>query len=56
MGIVLVSSEVPELLGLADRLIVLHRGRITAELTRDEATPERVVAAALGGAREGDAA
>lgn len=57
MGIVLVSSELPELLGLADRVIVLHRGRLVAELARNEATPERVVAAALGGDEDqGDAA
>jgi ribose transport system ATP-binding protein len=49
MGILLASSELPELLGLADRVIVLHRGRLVVEFPRGEATPERVVAAALGG-------
>jgi len=49
MGVLLVSSELPELLGLSDRVIVLHRGRLTAELDRAEATPERVIAAAFGG-------
>jgi len=49
MGILLVSSELPELLGLADRVIVLHRGHLSAELARDEATPERVVAPPHGG-------
>jgi ribose transport system ATP-binding protein len=48
-GILLVSSELPELLGLSDRLIVLHRGRLVAEFTREEATPEGVIAAAFGG-------
>lgn len=54
MGILLVSSELPELLGLSDRVIVLHRGQLTAEFARDEATPEKVVAAALGGSDPGE--
>ncbi|MEJ7710415.1 MAG: hypothetical protein WKF84_11260 [Pyrinomonadaceae bacterium] len=44
----LVSSELPEVLGLADRLLVLHEGRVTGEFTRAEATPEKVMAAATG--------
>ena len=48
MAIVLVSSELPEVLGLSDRVIVLHEGRMTGEFTRDEATPEKVMAAATG--------
>lgn len=48
MAIVLVSSELPEVLGLADRVIVLHEGRLTGEFMRTEATPERVMAAATG--------
>ena len=48
MAIVLVSSELPEVLGLSDRIIVLHEGRLTGEFTRDEATPEKVMAAATG--------
>jgi ABC-type sugar transport system ATPase subunit len=47
-GIVLVSSDLPELLGLSDRVIVLGKGRIQAELDRSEATPERVMSAATG--------
>lgn len=46
LGIVLVSSELPEVLGLADRVIVLHEGHVTGEFNRSEATPERVMAAA----------
>ena len=49
MAIVLVSSELPEVLGLSDRIIVLHRGRIAAEFTREAATAEKVMAAATGG-------
>ena len=48
MAIVLVSSELPEVLGLSDRVIVLHEGRMTGEFTRAEATPEKVMAAATG--------
>ena len=48
MAIVLVSSELPEVLGLSDRVIVLHEGRLTGEFARDEATPEKVMAAATG--------
>ncbi len=51
LAIVLVSSELPEVLGLADRIMVLHEGRITGEFTRSEATPEKVMAAATGEAR-----
>ena len=48
VAIVLVSSELPEVLGLSDRVIVLHKGRLTGEFTRSEATPEKVMAAATG--------
>ena len=48
LAIVLVSSELPEVLGLADRIIVLHEGRVATELTRMDATPEKVMAAATG--------
>jgi len=49
-AVVLTSSELPELLALSDRVLVLHRGAIRAELERHEASAERVIAAALGGA------
>ena len=48
LAIVLVSSELPEVLGLADRILVLHDGRVSAELSRQDATPEKVMAAATG--------
>jgi D-xylose transport system ATP-binding protein len=47
-AIVLVSSELPELMGISDRIIMLHEGRIGGEFTRSEATQERLVAAAMG--------
>jgi D-xylose transport system ATP-binding protein len=46
LGLVLVSSELPELLGLAHRVVVLNQGRQTAVLDRSSATPEAVMAAA----------
>jgi D-xylose transport system ATP-binding protein len=48
LAIILVSSELPEVLGLSDRVIVLHEGRITGEFTRAEATPEAVMSCATG--------
>jgi D-xylose transport system ATP-binding protein len=48
LAIVLVSSELPEVLGLCDRIIVLHEGRMTGEFSRAEATPEAVMACATG--------
>ena len=48
LAIVLVSSELPEVLGLSDRVIVLHEGRVTGEFKREEATPEAVMSCATG--------
>lgn len=46
VAIVMVSSELPEVLGLSDRVIVMCGGRVTGEFSRDEATQERIMAAA----------
>ncbi len=54
VAVVMVSSELPEVLGMADRVLVVHEGRITAELNRTEATEESVMFAATG--RKGAAA
>ena len=43
MGIVLVSSELPELLALADRVLVMREGELAATLTREEATPDVIM-------------
>jgi D-xylose transport system ATP-binding protein len=48
LAIVLVSSELPEVLGLSDRVLVLRDGKVAGEFTRTEASPERVMAAATG--------
>ncbi len=48
LAIVMVSSELPEVIGLSDRILVLHEGKLTGEFTRSEATPEKVMSAATG--------
>ena len=54
LGILLTSSELPELLTVCDRILVLSEGRLTGEFSRDEATEERIMeAATLGAARNG---
>ena len=45
----MISSELPEILGMSDRIIVLSEGRLTGEFTREEATQEKIMAAATGG-------
>jgi len=47
-AVLFASSEMPEVLGLADRILAMHDGRITGELTRAEATEERVMRLATG--------
>jgi len=46
-SILLISSEMPELLGLSDRVAVMHEGRLQGILPRTEATQERVMELAL---------
>lgn len=46
IAILMISSELPEVLGMADRVIVIREGALVAELSRDEATPESVMRAA----------
>ena len=48
VGIVMVSSELPELLGMSDRIVVFHEGRQSGELTRAEATEQAVMQLATG--------
>src|SRR5205814_3888541 len=48
MAVLMISSELPEVLAMSDRILVMREGRIVKELRRDEATPERVIAAATG--------
>ncbi len=46
-AVLVISSEMPELLALSDRIVVMHEGRITGTLTRDEATQEAVLRLAM---------
>jgi ABC-type sugar transport system ATPase subunit len=55
MGVLLASSEMPELLALCDRVLVLSEGRISAVLDREEATQERILEAATANVRAGAA-
>jgi D-xylose transport system ATP-binding protein len=48
LAVVMVSSELPEVLGMCDRILVLHEGQITGEFLRKEAAPEAVMACATG--------
>jgi len=48
MAIIMISSELPEVLGMSDRIAVMHAGRIAGMLDRAEATPDRVLELALG--------
>ncbi len=48
MAIIMISSEMPELLGMSDRIIVMHEGKITGELSRQEATQETILELASG--------
>ena len=49
-AIVMISSELPEILGLSDRILVMREGRICGEFTRAEATEEKILNCALRGA------
>jgi rhamnose transport system ATP-binding protein len=44
----MISSELPEVLGMADRVLVMHEGRITGEISRADANEERIMRAATG--------
>ena len=48
LAVLMISSELPEILAMSDRILVLRRGQIAGTLTRQEANAERVLALALG--------
>jgi ABC-type sugar transport system ATPase subunit len=48
MGIIMISSELLEILGMSDRILVMSEGRVAAILDRDEATQEGIMAHASG--------
>jgi len=49
LSVIMVSSELPEILGMSDRILVMNEGLIVGELSRINATPEKVVSMATGG-------
>jgi rhamnose transport system ATP-binding protein len=56
LGIVMISSELPEVLGMSDRILVMREGRIVAELDGATATQEAVMTLAAAAVEEGEAA
>ncbi|MEG1255609.1 sugar ABC transporter ATP-binding protein [Clostridium sp.] len=48
-AIIMVSSELPEILGMSDRIYVMHEGKLTAEISHDDANQENIMQAATGG-------
>lgn len=48
VAILMISSELPEIIGMSDRVLVMRQGTIAGELTREEATQERIMAMATG--------
>ncbi|WP_373893820.1 sugar ABC transporter ATP-binding protein [Virgibacillus sp. CBA3643] len=49
-SIIMISSEMPEVLNMCDRILVFHEGKISGELNRDEATQEKILQYATGNA------
>lgn len=48
MAMIMISSEMPEILGMSDRILVMHKGRLKAEFNREDATQEKILASAIG--------
>ena len=48
VGIIMISSELPEILGMSDRILIMREGTISGELKKDEATQEQILQYALG--------
>ena len=54
MAILMISSDLPEILQMSDRILVVSDGQLVGEFTRDEATQEKIMAAAVTGKRKED--
>jgi rhamnose transport system ATP-binding protein len=48
IGVLMISSELPEILAMSDRVLVMYEGRLTANLSKQEMSSERIMAAATG--------
>jgi ribose transport system ATP-binding protein len=51
VAILMISSELPEVLGMSDRILVMHEGKISGEFSREEATQEKIMLCATGGGK-----
>jgi ribose transport system ATP-binding protein len=49
VAIIMISSELPEVIGMSDRILVMHEGAVAGELSREEATQEKIMHLATGG-------
>ena len=49
LAIIMISSDLPEVLGMSDRILVIHEGKISGELAKEEATQEKIMTFATGG-------
>ncbi len=54
VGVLLISSEMPEVLGMSDRILVMREGRLVGDISRDKASEERILQLAAGVSREAD--
>jgi ABC-type sugar transport system ATPase subunit len=48
VAILIISSELPEVLHVSDRILVMHEGRLTGEFSREQASEEAIMKAAVG--------
>jgi ribose transport system ATP-binding protein len=55
-AVIMVSSEMPELLGMSDRIVVMHEGSLVAEFDRANVTQEKILSAAMGVINDGETA
>jgi D-xylose transport system ATP-binding protein len=53
VAVVMISSELPEVMGMSDRILIMAEGRIVGEVSREEATQEKIMAYATGGGNNG---
>jgi ABC-type sugar transport system ATPase subunit len=54
IAILMISSELPEVLGMSDRILVMREGRVTGHFTRAEATQEKIMSAATQAVAAGE--